>query len=312
MGNANDITEDEITNISDVEKFTFLYKNETPVYIELWDTVGQEKFNSNYIFSQSYLKGKQGVILLVDGQDFTKNIDKTHVIKDISELDCQSIIDETLEKIKMIDNSINSPILLIFNRVRNTPEELLNLNKVVLYLQRMIPNKIQNVHYLPNEAQAKFTIMRNVDAFLESAIKFSIFKEIEKENEIDNRASNSSLATSSINSTALIYKIIQEECKECTHNNINMKSGYLPTSIEMLLCCHKKKYLEENNITLNLDELKENITTFRLLDKLVEGNRSKGGSVRESRPLPLKTIELCEDGNIVLTQDPKDAKDEFE
>ena len=45
-----DVTDDSIS-ISDVEKFTFLYKNNTPVIVELWDTVGQEKFNNNYIYT---------------------------------------------------------------------------------------------------------------------------------------------------------------------------------------------------------------------------------------------------------------------
>jgi len=43
-----------------------LYKDQYPVDIELWDTVGQEKFNENYIYSQSYIQGRHGIILVVD------------------------------------------------------------------------------------------------------------------------------------------------------------------------------------------------------------------------------------------------------
>jgi len=37
--------------IKDVEKIRYLYKDEFPIEVELWDTVGVEKFNENYMYS---------------------------------------------------------------------------------------------------------------------------------------------------------------------------------------------------------------------------------------------------------------------
>lgn len=110
--------------ISDVEKVTFLYKNEVPVTIEFWDTVGQEKYNQYFIYSQNYLKGKHGIVLMVDGCEFTQENNTPESQK--------KGIAEVVKKIKMIDESIVSPILLIFNKVPTTPEELINLNNIIL------------------------------------------------------------------------------------------------------------------------------------------------------------------------------------
>lgn len=110
--------------VSDMEKFTFLYKNQHAIQIELWDTVGMEKFNKDYIYSQSYLKGKHGVVYIVDGTRFFKNIDPKQTIDDVSELGVNEVLEETIQKIDMIDESIQCPILIIFNRIRDTPEEI--------------------------------------------------------------------------------------------------------------------------------------------------------------------------------------------
>jgi len=47
-----------------------LYKNEFAVNVEIWDTAGEEKFNEKFTYTQNFLQGKQGIILLVDGIDF--------------------------------------------------------------------------------------------------------------------------------------------------------------------------------------------------------------------------------------------------
>ena len=44
-----------LPSISDIEKVQFFFKDEYPVDVEIWDTVGQEKHNSQYIYSQSYV-----------------------------------------------------------------------------------------------------------------------------------------------------------------------------------------------------------------------------------------------------------------
>ena len=56
--------------IKDVEKIRYLYKDEFPIEVELWDTVGVEKFNENYMYSQSYLQGKHGIVFIVDAIKF--------------------------------------------------------------------------------------------------------------------------------------------------------------------------------------------------------------------------------------------------
>ena len=40
---------------SDIEKATILYKNEYWIDVELWDTVGLERFDENGIYSEKYL-----------------------------------------------------------------------------------------------------------------------------------------------------------------------------------------------------------------------------------------------------------------
>jgi hypothetical protein len=58
--NLND-TEDNILvnncrqSISDIEKLVYLYKNEYPVDVEIWDSVGLEKFNEMFMYSQNYI-----------------------------------------------------------------------------------------------------------------------------------------------------------------------------------------------------------------------------------------------------------------
>jgi GTPase SAR1 family protein len=38
-----------------IEVLKFLYKNEAFVDVEIWDSAGQERFNENYLYSQSYV-----------------------------------------------------------------------------------------------------------------------------------------------------------------------------------------------------------------------------------------------------------------
>jgi GTPase SAR1 family protein len=61
----------EHIEISDIEKVNFLYKDECPVKVQIWDTVGLEKYSENFIYSQSYVQGKQGIVLVADSEDFT-------------------------------------------------------------------------------------------------------------------------------------------------------------------------------------------------------------------------------------------------
>lgn len=59
-------------NISDVEQLQFLYKDEAPVDVEIWDTPdGQQHYCELLQYSQSYVQNKHGVIIVVNGNDYT-------------------------------------------------------------------------------------------------------------------------------------------------------------------------------------------------------------------------------------------------
>lgn len=90
----------------------------------------------------------------------------------------------------MIEQAVNCPVLLVINRVDNTPEQLKHLNDVVLSICARAPKIVQNVHYLPKEMGANFSIMQYVDKFMESVIKFGVLMEIEKDQEIDYQVSS--------------------------------------------------------------------------------------------------------------------------
>jgi len=41
--------------------------------VQIWDTVGQEKFNQDFIYSQNYIQGKNGVIMVADTTGVNSN-----------------------------------------------------------------------------------------------------------------------------------------------------------------------------------------------------------------------------------------------
>ena len=57
-------------SISDIEKLSYLYNNEFAVDLEIWDSVGLEKFNEKFMYSQNYIQGKQGVVYVVDSNEY--------------------------------------------------------------------------------------------------------------------------------------------------------------------------------------------------------------------------------------------------
>ena len=52
----------------------FIYKNQYVIEVEIWDTVGLEKFDESYIYTNKYMQGKNGIILVCDGSKYG-NID---------------------------------------------------------------------------------------------------------------------------------------------------------------------------------------------------------------------------------------------
>ena len=69
-----------------IDVLKFLYKNEAFVDVEIWDSAGQERFNENYLYSQSYVQSRSGVILLIEATEDTNAI---------------------CEKIKLLKNNMN-------------------------------------------------------------------------------------------------------------------------------------------------------------------------------------------------------------
>jgi GTPase SAR1 family protein len=48
-----------VFEIRDIESFIYMYKEELqdggyPVEVEIWDTVGQEKYDEKYLYDQKY------------------------------------------------------------------------------------------------------------------------------------------------------------------------------------------------------------------------------------------------------------------
>lgn len=109
--------------ISDIEKMQFIYRDEHPVDIEIWDTVGQEKFNELFIYSQNYVQGKHGVILVVNALDFigdrASNISiNSSEINMFQSNPVQENIQDLLHKLTLLGQSCKAPISIFFN---NTP-----------------------------------------------------------------------------------------------------------------------------------------------------------------------------------------------
>lgn len=103
----------------DIQKLNFVYKNQVSLMVELWDTAGQERYNPDFLYSQSYLRGKNGVILICDGTRLTS-----------ANSNLQQEVSLVVEKLTMIEQSVNCPVLLIINFVDSTPEQLKHLSKV--------------------------------------------------------------------------------------------------------------------------------------------------------------------------------------
>ena len=52
---------------SDIDELRYLYKDEFPVNVEIWDSVGIEKHNELFVYTQGYVKGKHGIFFMIDG-----------------------------------------------------------------------------------------------------------------------------------------------------------------------------------------------------------------------------------------------------
>ena len=51
LSSNQNISNNNFKEVSDIEEFVFLYQDQVPVDVEIWDTTGQERFNQEYIYS---------------------------------------------------------------------------------------------------------------------------------------------------------------------------------------------------------------------------------------------------------------------
>jgi hypothetical protein len=83
-----------------------------------------------------------------------------------------------------------------------TAESTRQLTLVVEHLKALIPpNSLQGVKYLPCEVRAKFSVLKEVDNFIEQCIRFKILKDIEHDEKDASRYSASENLATSISQT---------------------------------------------------------------------------------------------------------------
>ena len=69
---------------TDIEHVVYLYDDELPIEVQLWDQVKGQSHDthSQYFFSQSYLQGKNGVIFLINPDQPTDSVNRAGEIID--------------------------------------------------------------------------------------------------------------------------------------------------------------------------------------------------------------------------------------
>jgi GTPase SAR1 family protein len=65
----------QVTRSSDIERISFLYHSISRVDVELWDTVGQERYDHKFIYSPQYVRGKSGIILVSKSGNVTSQLE---------------------------------------------------------------------------------------------------------------------------------------------------------------------------------------------------------------------------------------------
>lgn len=96
----------------------YIYREEFSVNIELWDSVN-EKHNELYLYSQNNVKGKQGVVMVVDAQAYNRFDESRNFIKKQPSQDelnerFRDQIADLRYRIKLLNESTIVPIFLFF------------------------------------------------------------------------------------------------------------------------------------------------------------------------------------------------------
>lgn len=91
----------------DIERVLFLFDDEMPIDIEVWDQVkGQcQDSSSRYFFGQSYLQGKSGVVFLINPEQPTNSVAQT-----------EQTIKSATENLVSIFQNCNVPIQPLYNK----------------------------------------------------------------------------------------------------------------------------------------------------------------------------------------------------
>lgn len=62
---------------------------------------------------------------------------------------------------------------------------------------------------------------------------------------------------------------MQKECDLCIQQGIEPAHGCLRSSIQMIMCEHKQQTLAEHGVFLSQEELEDNISTMKLLERIM-------------------------------------------
>lgn len=135
-------------SISDIEKLVYLYKNEYPVDVEIWDSVGLEKFNEMFMYSQNYIQGKQGVVFIVDSADFYNSVS----VRENSEgMNFQGVFQENIKdlrnKINMLSQNCSVPVWMLFI---NCPSDRSHIDELI--------NEVSYIKHQVNQKQLRLSV----------------------------------------------------------------------------------------------------------------------------------------------------------
>lgn len=131
---------------------------------------------------------------------------------------------------------------------------------------------VHDVHYLPKESGANYTIMQYVDRYIESVIKFGVLKDEEidfRVTSVQDTSEDQSRMTR-IENAGLLLDSMMLECDVCRKEETQPSHGCVNLSILSLICKHKLDRLaEQHNLIISPEELLDNIQTKKILEKLL-------------------------------------------
>ena len=101
--------------------------------VEIWDTVGQEKFNQDFIYSQNYIQGKNGVIMVADTREINDNPSES--------------VDFINEKLRLLETNCGSDLplfLCLFDKMGGNTR--LEIQKSLINCKNIIETHQNKLH----------------------------------------------------------------------------------------------------------------------------------------------------------------------